>query len=238
MIFAWGAAYAGMSEEPGISEDHVKYYNQARLYLGDVIDIFPPQIDLVSCLFLVSLYLLMTHKPYRYVSPIEQVLIISCANMLGIAIRMAQTIGLHAAYKNGDLTEQEEERRRRLWYCLFILDRLVALQLGGAVMIRDSDFSVELPSIPLDVSSDNSELLYLRHMVGLSKVIGHVIDNLYRPDQAVIQLEHLLETIQYLDAELLDWRDKLPFQLRFDQSHSFEPNPLFKRQVLLVNVPI
>jgi len=75
MIFAWGAAYAGMSEEPGISEDHVKYYNQARLYLGDVIDIFPPQIDLVSCLFLVSLYLLMTHKPYRYVSALGQVLI-------------------------------------------------------------------------------------------------------------------------------------------------------------------
>ena len=157
----------------------------------------------------------------------------SCANMLGIAIRMAQTIGLHAAYKNSEVSEQEKERRRRIWYSLFILDRLVALQLGGAVMIRDSDFSVELPSSQLDNATDNSELLYLRHMVGLSKVIGHVIDNLYRPAQAVIQLEQLLETVRYLDIELLEWRDQLPFHLRFDQSHSFEPSPLFKRQVQL-----
>jgi hypothetical protein len=66
IVFAWGAAYAAMSEEPeAANDDYVKYYNQARLYLGDVIDIFPPQIDLVACLLLVSLYLLMTHKPYR-----------------------------------------------------------------------------------------------------------------------------------------------------------------------------
>ena len=149
--------------------------------------------------------------------------------MLGITIRMAQGIGLHAAYKKGDLSEHEKERRRRIWYCLFILDRLVALQLGGAVIMRDADFSVELPSTVL--ANDDSEVSYLCNMVGLSKVIGHVIDHLYRPAQAIIQLDQLLETIRSLDAELLGWRDKLPFQLRFDHSHSFEKNPLFKRQV-------
>jgi hypothetical protein len=151
--------------------------------------------------------------------------------MLGITIRMAQAIGLHAAYEKTDLSEHEQEHRRRIWYCLFILDRLVALQLGGAVMIRDADFSVKLPSAAPDGTGDSSEVLYLCHMVGLSEVIGHVIDNLYRPAHVVIQLEHLLETIRYLDVELLEWRDKLPFQLRFDHSHSFENNPLFKRQV-------
>jgi hypothetical protein len=71
MVFAWGAAYALMSGESEVSkDDHLNYYNQARLYLGDVIDIFPPEINVISCLLLVSLYLLMTHKPYRYLKHI------------------------------------------------------------------------------------------------------------------------------------------------------------------------
>jgi Fungal specific transcription factor domain len=149
--------------------------------------------------------------------------------MLGITIRMAQGIGLHAAYKEADLTDHEKERRRRIWYCLFILDRLVALQLGGAVMVRDTDFSVELPSTALN--GDLSEVSYLCHVVGLSRVISLVIDHLYRPAQTVIRLEQLLETIGFLDRELLDWRDKLPAHLRFDHAHPFETNAIFKRQV-------
>ena len=67
MVFAWGAAYVSMSgESEGSTDDHFRYYDQARLYLGDVIDIFPPEMDTISCLLLVSLYLLMTHKPYRF----------------------------------------------------------------------------------------------------------------------------------------------------------------------------
>lgn len=153
--------------------------------------------------------------------------------MLGITIRMAQSIGLHAAHKEADLSLHEKEQRRRIWYCMFILDRLVALQLGEAVMIRDSDFSVDLPSITSDGNS--SEVLYLRHMVGLSTVIGYVIDHLYRPAQSVIRLEQLLETISFLDRELLGWRDKLPAHLRFDHAHPFEINAVFKRQVIALS---
>jgi len=141
---------------------------------------------------------------------------------------MAQGIGLHAASKEADIEAPERERRRRIWYCLFILDRLVALQLGGAVLVRDSDFSVELPA---SLNGDPPEAAYLCEMVRLSKVIGYVIDHLYRPAQAVIRLEQLLETIAALDTELISWRDRLPPHLRFDRAHPFEGNVIFKRQV-------
>ena len=144
---------------------------------------------------------------------------------------MAQGIGLHASSKEAGLSEHDKEQRRRIWFCLFILDRLVALQLGGAAMVRDSDFTVELPSAVMD-GGEYSEVSYLCHMVGLSKVIGYVIDLLYRPAQAVISLEQLLETISLLDKELLAWRDNLPAHLRFDHAHPFESNVTFKRQVL------
>jgi Fungal specific transcription factor domain len=141
---------------------------------------------------------------------------------------MAQGIGLHAASKEAAVEDVfERERRRRIWYCLFILDRLVALQLGGAVLIRDPDFSVDLPTA---VNGDPPEAAYLCEMSRLSKVIGYVIDHLYRPAQSVIRLEQLLETIAVLDAELISWRDGLPPHLRFDRAHPFESNIIFKRQ--------
>lgn len=55
-----------MSDEGTASFDHTIYYNQAKVYVGDLIDISLADLDRVSCLLLVSLYFLMIHKPYRY----------------------------------------------------------------------------------------------------------------------------------------------------------------------------
>lgn len=141
---------------------------------------------------------------------------------------MAHGIGLHAAHQEDKLLQHEREHRRKIWYCLYILDRLVALQLGGAVMIRDSEFSVDLPS---ESAEGGPEVSYLRHTTGLSKIIGEVIDRIYRPGQAAIHLDQLLETITVLDSMLLGWRNQLPSHLRFDHAHPFESNPILKRQV-------
>lgn len=42
--------------------------------------------------------------------------------------------------------QHEKETRRRVWHCLYTVDRLVALQPSGAVILRDSDFIIELLS--------------------------------------------------------------------------------------------
>ena len=154
-----------------------------------------------------------------------------CQNLLGFTIRIAHGIGLHVAEQEEGLLRDEIEHRRKVWYCLYILDRLVALQLGGAVMIRDSDFTVDLPSETIDIGSLSPEISYLRHTAGLSKIIGEVIDRIYRPGQAAIHLDQLLETVSALDSMLLSWRNQLPPHLRFFNAHPFENNVMFKRQV-------
>ena len=75
---------------------------------------------------------------------------------------MGQSIGLHvdAAYKEepGNPKLIDHELRRRTWYSLFVLDRLLALQLGRPTAIHETDFAVMLPSrdeIPdFDISSE------------------------------------------------------------------------------------
>ena len=75
---------------------------------------------------------------------------------------MGQSIGLHvdAAYKEeaGNPKLIDHELRRRTWYSMFVLDRLLALQLGRPTAIHETDFAVMLPSrheVPdFDISSE------------------------------------------------------------------------------------
>lgn len=146
---------------------------------------------------------------------------------------MAQGIGLHARELEIGLTDREIDQRRRVWYSLYILDRLLALQLGGSVVIRHSEFTVELPLVTEEVSSTMPpEVSYLRETTKLSAIIEDTTHNLYRPGQPAMGLDMLLETIALLDGKLLEWQAQLPRHLRFDHVHPFESNPVFKRQVV------
>ena len=63
---------------------------------------------------------------------------------------MSQGIGLHVSTFQGaratSSEKVENELRRRTWYSLYVLDRLLALQLGRPVGIHTGDFDVEMPS--------------------------------------------------------------------------------------------
>lgn len=63
---------------------------------------------------------------------------------------MSQGIGLHVSTFQGthatSSEKVENELRRRTWYSIYVLDRLLALQLGRPVGIHTGDFDVEVPS--------------------------------------------------------------------------------------------
>ncbi|KAI9877955.1 MAG: hypothetical protein M1830_002362 [Pleopsidium flavum] len=66
---------------------------------------------------------------------------------LGSALRISQDIGLHNEI--GPWPVIEGETRRRIWWAIYIWDRLLSLELGRPVMINDQDCNVDLPS-PVD----------------------------------------------------------------------------------------
>lgn len=72
---------------------------------------------------------------------------------IGMAIRMAQDLGLH---KNADqwthsgaslFTRVELQERRRIWYACVIMDKYVSTYVGRPLCILERDFDTELPSI-------------------------------------------------------------------------------------------
>ena len=139
------------------------------------------------------------------------------------------------------------ESRRRLWYSIYVLDRLLALQLGRPPAIHDDDCQIPLPSriddakfdwdaetYPLDTEEGPSVGDYFLCVIEFSKIVGFVLRDLYYPKRE--KKDELLST-RTLDKRLSEWKHSLPRTLRFHIGHTFEKSLIFKRQVLKLFKP-
>lgn len=127
---------------------------------------------------------------------------------------------------------------------MYILDRLLALQLGRPVAIHEEDYCTNLPSKADETAfgpsgedlthpSRNglSPLDYFHSVVKFSGIVGQVISDLYRPSQLRLDPDQMLLSTTILDKKLSEWKVGLPRHLRFDLGHTFEKSLVFRRQV-------
>lgn len=128
---------------------------------------------------------------------------------------------------------------------MYVLDRLLALQLGRPIAIHEADFDVKLPyrtEVTFDIDNHRaifkegdtekvSLMDYFLHVIQFSRVLGQVINQLYQPTQADPSPDGMLLSMVSLDRDLLHWKADLPRHLRFDLGHTFEKSVTFKRQV-------
>ncbi len=172
-----------------------------------------------------------------------------CWTTLGLAVRVAQGIGLHVETEDAKPPRGQPhlkaEVRRRIWHSLYVLDRLLALQLGRPPAVHDDDCNVSLPSRldDGDIQWDNNEDLpphapegpspgdYFLSVIALSRIIGSVLRGVYGPRREDVSTPGMLARTRSLDQQLLDWKLGLPRTLRFDLGHAFETSVTFKRQV-------
>ncbi|KIV88575.1 hypothetical protein, variant [Exophiala mesophila] len=237
-IFAIGSCYKRVAEsENGHASDSWSS-RQDVLYFELALAIMQNQaqtrtVDHVCALLIQCFYLLATCQTDK--SWIT----------LGLAIRIAQSIGLHVeeAYGTsyGDVPgPAPSETRRRVWYSLFVLDRLLAMQLGRPPSIISDGFNVHLPSrqslldlaeqpIPPGTKSQDWGGDYFIAMIRFSEMIGRVFTDLYGPNK-IDDAASVLSKTELLDAELIRWRSSLPRSLRFDLSHTFESSKTFQTQ--------
>ena len=236
-IFALGSCYKRIAESnervtlktPRSFQD-VRYFEHAVAISQRYAS--KHAVEHVCALLAQSFYLLATCRTDQ------------CWITLGLAVRIAQSIGLHVE-EEGSASRgnaiSSGETRRRVWYSIFVLDRLLALQLGRPPSIRDDDFNVELPSrqsdvdladqgSPVDVPQQDCVGDYFVAMVKFSEIISRVYYSLYAPKKP-INIATTLSNIDLLDTELLQWRSNLSRKLRFDLSHAFESSRTFQSQV-------
>ncbi|KAF5587804.1 transcriptional regulatory GAL4 [Fusarium subglutinans] len=190
----------------------------------------------VSALLARCFYLLATSQTDR------------CWVSLGVAIRLAQSLGMHVSHVEsqqkhwsyGLTGNAQAEVRSRNWFCLFVLDQLLALQLGRPSITSSEAFCVPLPS-NLDDSKHNwytddverleaqeqSVVDYFLHVIEFSKIVKLVVTELSMSQRST---SIKLASITYWDGQLQKWKQKLPRHLQFYVAHAFDKQILFERQ--------
>ncbi|KAE8383902.1 fungal-specific transcription factor domain-containing protein [Aspergillus bertholletiae] len=236
-IFAIGFYYTSFPHgRHGDSYHYFRYFEQGLYFsreLGAGCSLVNIWNLLVQCFFLLA----VCHTD-------------RCWNTLGFAIRMGHSIGLHVENSpNCPLSKEpwikDRSHWRRTWYSMYVLDRLLALQLGRPMAIHEADFHVDLPSTtddaPFspgsdDIASQESNRVcghmmdYFIAVIDFSCILGLVTRELYRPSQIDISPEQMLHSTATLDHRLTEWKLHLPRHLRFDLGHTFEKSVSFKRQ--------
>lgn len=132
---------------------HKIYWRRAKQYLTiDTIGV--AHIEVVQALALISGLLLHYLQQPNLAHA-----------LMGAALRLATTIGLHRDYTEGVNPRQREsagksiELRRRVWWSLFVLDSWACYGLGRPSMGRMSHaISAKLPQEPLQASSQVLQL--------------------------------------------------------------------------------
>lgn len=164
-------------------------YSAARDIFGDLLDGFRQCADQILILqtvimMVVYLFRLDAHG--------------SAEKILALAISHSHHLGLQRESVVGAMSPFQCEMARRLWWCIYLLDRRLAIETGRPFLIQDVNVDVELPrnvndewltthkmtqlAINVNIPSNEQTLTsvpYLIAMASYSKVVGKVWEALY-----------------------------------------------------------
>ncbi|GJJ07349.1 hypothetical protein Clacol_001550 [Clathrus columnatus] len=142
--------------------------------------------------------------------------------VIGQAVRIAQDLGLHRTPKHLRLSHVEKQTRRKVWWSVYTLDRMLAIALGRPLGVDDRDCDTEFP---IQVDDDNlksfldgtlppqldpSPMAGFVALSALFKIGGEVLRRVYCAKSNYIPEVDLQLAIDELDAQLTDWCNRLP----------------------------
>lgn len=140
----------------------------------------------------------------------------------GLAIGLAQRLGLHQSQKRFTFGALTAETRKKLFWTLYTLDCFTAAQLGQPRLLKDEDIHCEypvdaddeyiteegfLPTLPGEFTKLSSALALFKVSRILAKVLAENYPASYSYDISSRKLMSLSD-------ELDDWSKNLPHHLR------------------------
>ncbi|MBW0507683.1 hypothetical protein O181_047398 [Austropuccinia psidii MF-1] len=141
--------------------------------------------------------------------------------VLGTAMRLCQSMGLHRDGSNWGLELTELDVRRRTFHELLSLDRMQSLLLGRPYAISDKHHDTFIPhsSTLKDEKSGGSNNTFATFKWQFSSCIGHVIDDAFSISSPSLAI------INRLDEELRQFDVKLSSELKCPNIPSLSNGP-------------
>ncbi|WPA98880.1 uncharacterized protein RHO25_003493 [Cercospora beticola] len=218
LVFAIGCKFSALvdvTQKSSVAED---FFQRARqFYAYDILD--STSISVVQMLVLTGVYLQSTQHARR------------CWNSVGLAIRMAQSLGLHVDQSFRQSTSQvEQQMRLRIWHTCIHLDRLLSMTFGRPSMI-DKQIDVPIPALIDDEflaergigkQADNvpCRLGLFVSSSPLLELLEEILKRFYRQSgfhktpSSCAETADLVEPVLSLNRKLDDFAENVPQYLR------------------------
>ncbi|KAJ5474997.1 hypothetical protein N7539_008063 [Penicillium diatomitis] len=219
LVSMYGIVSLGISETSDSPTSSFEYLTASHSLHGHLTA--TPYTSSVQALFLLTLALRSVAKDGQ------------AWNILGQAIRIAQSIGLHKSatrHESGEyyiLGPGAEGLRERLWWALFGLEKLMQLECGRPSIIDRSYDSLRVTFGDEKESESESEseshldsarsTRYFRAWIGLATLMGNISHRLYAHKFMGGSAE-MLGAVAQLDLELSQWENSLPSNMRPQQA--------------------
>lgn len=132
-------------------------------------------------------------------------------------MRLGLTIGLHQNIMESQLPDKAaRQHRKRMWWTIYVIDRILGSKFGYPTFIRDDDIDVDLPSdndLTISQKEDFISAEYQIASIGLARIAGNIIINLY--SRKKLQ-ETFSQRVHRIFRDLRAWFETLPegMQLR------------------------
>lgn len=142
----------------------------------------------------------------------------------GLALRLALILGWHVDADKDNLNRYELEHRRRIWWTVYMYERMLLLKAGLPLSFADDLVSTELPFDfkPDEVYDDHDVRLYyvfppadyINNCVTITQINAIILLLLYTKQPTV----NILPVVSDLVQKLFNWKANLPAYLKVDFS--------------------
>lgn len=134
--------------------------------------------------------------------------------LIGFAMRTCIHLGMYLARREAGLAASVIQRRRKLFWTVYSLERNVSIALGYPVSLPDRLIDVELPVITGDRAQNHERLQQAIFIFQLRRIESRIHHSIYRNDRT---LEQLLPKTSWHYQQLQQWKEGIV--------SSMSPNP-------------
>ncbi|KAK6456722.1 fungal-specific transcription factor domain-containing protein [Scheffersomyces xylosifermentans] len=145
----------------------------------------------------------------------------------GLALRSTLILGWHVDADKENLNRFELEHRRRIWWTVYMYERMLSSKAGLPLSFADDSVSTELPVDfnidPSDFRKDGDDVRgyyifppadYINNCVTITQINAIILSSLYTKQPTV----NILPVVSDLVHKLMTWKNSLPDFLRIDFS--------------------
>ncbi|KAI1317566.1 fungal-specific transcription factor domain-containing protein [Xylariaceae sp. FL0255] len=178
-----------------------KYMNNA---LDVVAELTASQNSLPTIQALICMGVILQGTPSPHIASV----------LVATAMRLAQTAGLHRKTQNASLPADEVEKRRNIFWMIYILDKDVSLRMGQPFVQDDDEMDVELPQgtfsdLPT-YQGGNRTYNVINSRISLAIIQGQIYKRLNSVQASRQSRSNRAAAAEELCSVLSYWRESVP----------------------------